>query len=94
MNYNMETAIIIPKESFDQLLSKIENLSSQIYELKKEVRKSDRLYNITEAAKIMGISKATLFNYLKYGLIDCKLVGNSRYLTQELIDEFISKKQQ
>jgi ACT domain-containing protein len=89
----METAVIIAKESFDLLLKKIDNLSSEVISLKKEVRKSEKLYNITESAKKMGISKATLFNYLKLGLVECKHVGNSRYFTQELIDDFISKKQ-
>lgn len=89
----MDTAVIIPKDSFDKLLDKIDNLANEVAHMKREVRRSDRLLNITETAKKLGISKPTLHKYIRLSLIDYKLVGNTTYFTQEIIDDFISKKQ-
>ena len=89
----METAVIIPKDSFDKLVEKVDTLAKEIAGMKREVRKSDRIFNITETAKKLGISKPTLHKYIRLHLIDFKLVGNTTYFTQEIIDEFISRKQ-
>ncbi|OJV17929.1 MAG: hypothetical protein BGO30_08275 [Bacteroidetes bacterium 41-46] len=89
----METAIIIPKDSFDKLVEKVDTLAKEIAGMKREVRKSDQLFNITVTAKKLGISKPTLHKYIRLHLIDYKLVGNTTYFTQEIIDEFISRKQ-
>lgn len=89
----METGVFIPTDSFDLLLHKIDILSSEVSRLSKQVRKDDRLYNITETAKKIGISKVTLHKYIRLNLIEYKVVGNTTYFTQELIDSFISKKQ-
>ncbi len=89
----MEEAVIISKSSFEQLVSKIDGLIGEVRNLSTEVRKEDRLYNITETAKKLHISKPTLHKYIRLDLIEYKIVGNSTYFTQELIDKFISKKQ-
>lgn len=88
----MNTAVIIEKESFDALLEKVEGLAHEIHTLKKELRRDTKLYNITEAAKLMKISTPTLHKLINNGLIETKLVGNSTYFTMELIDKFLSQK--
>ena len=89
----MDTAVIIPKDSFDKLIEKIDMLANEVAGMKREVRKSDQLFNITVTAKKLGISKPTLHKYIRLNLIGYKLVGNTTYFTQEIIDEFISRKQ-
>lgn len=89
----MDTAVIIPKDSFDKLIEKIDMLANEVAGMKREVRKSDQLFNITVTAKKLGISKPTLHKYIRLNLIEYKLVGNTTYFTQEIIDEFISRKQ-
>lgn len=83
----MNTAVIIEKDDFDSLLKKIDSLTSEVQGLKTEVRRDNKLYNITEAAQMMNIAKSTLHKYIKLGLVEYLLVGNSVYFTQELIDK-------
>lgn len=85
--------VIIDKVSFETLLNKIDGLNQAVEELKRLVRIDDRLYNITESAKIMGISKPTLHKYIRLGLIEYKLVGNTTYFTRDLIEKFVSRKE-
>ena len=86
-------AVIVTKESFDQLIDNIQRLTSEIRVLQRQVRKDDRLYNIKETAKKLNISTPTLYSLMKAGLIEPKTVGNSKYFTQEIIDEYVSSKQ-
>lgn len=83
----MNTAVIIEKESFDALLDRIDSLTSTVEQLGREVRRDNKLYNITEAAKMMGIAKSTLHKHIRYNTVEYLLIGNSVYFTQELIDK-------
>ena len=88
----MNTAVIIEKEWFDALLNKVDNLSSEINMLKREVSKDSKLYNITESARLLNISTVTLHKLIKHGLIETKTVGNSTYFTRGLLDKYLAQK--
>jgi hypothetical protein len=85
--------VIIDTVTFETLLKRIDGLYQAIEELKRIISVDERLYNITESAKIMGISKPTLHKYIRLGLIEYKLVGNTTYFTRDLIEKFISKRE-
>jgi len=85
--------VIIDTVTFETLLKRIDGLYQAIEELKRLVSIDNRLYNITESAKIMGISKPTLHKYIRLGLIEYKLVGNTTYFTRDLIEKFLSKRE-
>mgnify|MGYP001156503060 CR=1 FL=1 len=56
------------------------------------VQKQPMLMKSTEAAGILGVSKATLHRWTKAGKIECVQVEvNSIYFTQDALDDFIQR---
>lgn len=48
-----------------------------------------RHYTVVEAAKVLGISQATAYRYVRQHILPCHLIGKRRVVTQEDIDEYL-----
>lgn len=53
--------------------------------------KSKTLFSTTEVAKILGISRSTVFRKVKYGLIQAEQVGKTYLITKEEITRYLRK---
>jgi len=47
------------------------------------------LYDITEVAEMLGVSKTTVHNYVKQSRLDAQKIGGRLYCTEESIKFFI-----
>jgi len=47
------------------------------------------LYDVTELAEMLGVSKTTIHNYVKQNRLDAQKIGGRLYCTEESIKAFI-----
>ena len=52
--------------------------------------KDIKLYNIEEAAKLIGVCKRTMHTYIKAGRIKARKIGGRWTLTEKSIAEFLT----
>ena len=78
--------ILISKEEYLQLNNKLDKVLSMLDEKAKDTK----LYNVTETAEKLGVTRQTLHNYIRYGLIETKIVGNKTFFTDTIITNFLS----
>ena len=48
-----------------------------------------KLYSLTEAAELLGVTKATITKYIKQGRIVSTLIGGKKYLSEENLKRFL-----
>lgn len=48
-----------------------------------------KLYSLTEAAELLGVTKATITKYIKQGRIVSTLIGGKKYLSEENLKSFL-----
>ena len=48
-----------------------------------------KLYSLTEAAELLGVTKQTITKYLKQGRIVSTTIGGKKYLSEENIRAFL-----
>ena len=48
-----------------------------------------KLYSLTEAAELLGVTKQTITKYLKEGRIVSTTIGGKKYLSEENIRTFL-----
>jgi excisionase family DNA binding protein len=48
-----------------------------------------KLYSLTEAAELLGVTKQTITKYLKEGRIVSTTIGGKKYLSEENIRAFL-----
>ena len=67
-----------------------EELDSQenIEELRKKIGK---LYRASELAKALKMTRATILNYIREGLLKAVLVGRTYLIKEKDLDEFLEK---
>jgi excisionase family DNA binding protein len=53
------------------------------------MNKEEKFYSTTEAAKILGVSRVTIFNRIKEGKIHAKKIGRNFIIRAEEIEPFI-----
>lgn len=59
--------------------------------IKSEADDEEKYYSLTEAAKIIGCSKATLYLHRKEGLIKTTQVGKMERITKSEINRYLNK---
>ena len=52
----------------------------------------EKYYSLTEATKLLGCSKATLYHHRKEGLINTVKVGKMEKITKTEINRYLNKK--
>lgn len=48
-----------------------------------------KLYSLTEAAELLGVTKTTITKYIKQGRIVSTLIGGKKYLSEENLKSFL-----
>lgn len=48
-----------------------------------------KLYSLTEAAELLGVTKATITKYIKQGRILSTLIGGKKYVSEDNIKSFL-----
>ncbi|MCL2427405.1 MAG: helix-turn-helix domain-containing protein [Oscillospiraceae bacterium] len=48
------------------------------------------LYDIKEVAELLGVSKSTVHNYLKFDRLEAQKIGGKLYCTEESIKAFLN----
>ena len=48
-----------------------------------------KLYSLTEAAELLGVTKATITKYIKQGRIASTLIGGKKYLSEDNLKSFL-----
>lgn len=84
--------VMIEKTDFLTLINKVEQVLTKIDVIENTISKDCKLYNITDAAKELHITRQTLHRYINLKLIEPLLIGNTSYFTREIIDEFLKQK--
>ena len=79
--------VLIEKAEFDDLKRSVESLHTMLRDIKREVCRDTKLYNITETAEMLGITRQTLHAYIRYGQVETVLVGNKHFFTRDLINK-------
>lgn len=79
--------VLIEKAEFDDLKRSVESLHTMLRDIKREVCGDTKIYNITEAAKMLGITRQTLHSYIRYGQVEPILIGNRHFFTRDLINK-------
>lgn len=77
--------IMIKEEDFAQMNEKLDKVLT-LLETKNE---DTKLYNISETAEQLGVTRQTLHNYIRYGQIETITVGNRTYFTKRIITNFL-----
>ena len=77
--------IMIKEEDFVQMNEKLDKVLT-LLETKNE---DTKLYNISETAEQLDITRQTLHNYIRHGQIETKIVGNRTYFTKRIITNFL-----
>ena len=83
-----EETVTIPKSSFDNMFRMMEQMASEIRELKRMIQpapKEDRLLSVAEAAEYCGVTRQTIADYRRKKKLT-KVVRGARtgYLQSEL----------
>ena len=52
----------------------------------------EKLFTIQETAEYFSVSKATIFKWLREGLLKSTKIGGSTRITETAINEFVQKK--
>lgn len=58
--------------------------------MKIEGNKIDRLYNLSEIEKILGVSRETLFNYMRSGKLEAIKIGGKWKVKEETLKNLIA----
>ena len=58
--------------------------------MKIEGNKIDRLYNLSEIEKILGVSRETLFNYMRSGKLEAIKIGGKWKVKEETLKKLIA----
>jgi len=88
----MMEVIMLEKTDFLTLTNKLDQVLTKVSVIENTMSKDRKLYNITEAAKELHITRQTLHSYINLGLIEPLLIGNTSYFTKEIIDNFLKQK--
>lgn len=75
---------MISKEEFASILDKLDSIERKIEVMKNS--EDSRLYNVTEAARILGISTQTLHAYIRAGYVEPLKINGSNKFTREIIN--------
>jgi len=81
-------AIILSADEYAAITQKIDRLTDAFENLSKEIRKDDRLYNIKDAAKKLGLSTPTLHKLINADEIEYIWVRGSKYFTAQNLDDY------
>lgn len=50
-----------------------------------------KLYSLTEAAELLGVTRATISSYIKSGRLNASLIGGKKYVSEENLKQFLHK---
>lgn len=50
-----------------------------------------KLYSLTEAAELLGVTRATISSYIKSGRLSASLIGGKKYVSEENLKQFLHK---
>lgn len=87
----MDNKMIMIKEiDFSTLLNKIERIEKRLENLTTE--RDDKIYNVTETAKILNITPQTLHSYIRAGYVKPIKINGSNKFTREIIESLRTQK--
>ena len=91
----MEEVLIIrmSKDEFESMLKKtLDERLQKINPPKKEKDdKIDKFYKVNDICDIFGVSRTTVYQWMKTGKISYKTLGNKKFFTKEDIDNALQR---
>lgn len=84
-------SIIISENEFNEIHSKLEDISVQLQNINKENPFSERWLDNQEVCLILKISKRTLQNYRDNGILPFSQIGNKIYYKASDIENHLEK---
>lgn len=88
----MKIYYLIEDQEFEYFKLALENIQKTLNEL--VLKKDSKIYNVTEAAKILSIAPQTLHGYIRAGYIEPLRINGSNKFTDEILSGFLSRKRQ
>lgn len=82
-------AVILSKEQFDNLSSKLDDLKS-IVDVQSNPKQEDRIFDNAHFIEMMSISKRTAQSWRDYGKIGFSQVGNKIYYKLSDVNELLA----
>ena len=76
--------ILIEKADFLALLSKIDSISSRLEKLTSDC--DEKIYNVTQAAEIIGVTPQTLHAYIRAGYVTPLKINGSNKFTKKILE--------